>query len=73
VPSPESFDIKGMTGFTHDQFDKLQAINTEDWRREILQQDELFMKLYSHLPKELVFQRELLVSRIRADDLKIAF
>jgi phosphoenolpyruvate carboxykinase (GTP) len=66
-------DIKGMTGFTHDQFDKLQAINTEDWRREILQQDELFMKLYSHLPKELVFQRELLVSRIRADDLKIAF
>jgi len=73
VPSPESFDIKGMTGFTHDQLDKLQAINTEDWRREILQQDELFMKLYSHLPKELVFQRELLVSRIRADDLKIAF
>jgi phosphoenolpyruvate carboxykinase (GTP) len=73
VPSPESFDIKGMTGFTHEQFDKLQAINTEDWRREILQQDELFMKLYSHLPKELVFQRELLVSRIRADDLKIAF
>jgi len=27
-------------------------------------QDELFMKLYTHLPKELVFQRELLISRL---------
>ncbi len=27
-------------------------------------QDELFMKLYSDLPKELLFQRELLISRL---------
>jgi phosphoenolpyruvate carboxykinase (GTP) len=27
-------------------------------------QEELFMKLYSHLPKELIFQRELLVARL---------
>ena len=35
-----------------------------DWRREVLLQDELFFKLYSHLPKELIFQRELLVARL---------
>jgi phosphoenolpyruvate carboxykinase (GTP) len=27
-------------------------------------QDELFIKLYSQLPKELVFQRELLIARL---------
>jgi len=27
-------------------------------------QEELFMKLYAHLPKELIFQRELLVARL---------
>ena len=36
----------------------------EDWKREVLSTDELFMKLYSHLPKELIFQRELLVARL---------
>ena len=36
----------------------------EDWRREAIMQDELFIKLYSHLPKELIFQRELLVARL---------
>ena len=64
VPGPECFDISEMPGFGREQLEKLQTINIEDWRREILQQDELFMKLYSHLPKELVFQRELLVSRL---------
>jgi len=27
-------------------------------------QDELFFKLYADLPKELIFQRELLISRL---------
>ena len=38
--------------------------NHDEWRREVLSQDELFLKLYSHLPKELIFQRELLVARL---------
>ena len=29
-----------------------------------MMQEELFMKLYAHLPKELIFQRELLVARL---------
>ena len=36
----------------------------EEWRREVLMQDELFMKLHADLPKELIFQRELLVARL---------
>ena len=36
----------------------------EEWRHEVLLQDELFFKLHSDLPKELIFQRELLVARL---------
>ena len=42
----------------------LVQLDQKDWKREVLSQDELFMKLYSHLPKELIFQRELLVARL---------
>ena len=64
VPNPKSFDLGGMTNFTQEQFAKAQAVNNEEWRREVILQEELFMRLYSHLPKELIFQRELLVARL---------
>jgi phosphoenolpyruvate carboxykinase (GTP) len=64
VPGAECFDLGGMENFAREDLEKLQTINLEDWRHEILMQDELFLKLYAHLPKELIFQRELLVSRL---------
>jgi phosphoenolpyruvate carboxykinase (GTP) len=64
VPRLRSFDISGMNSFSAEQFEQAQTISHEEWRREILMQEELFMKLYSHLPKELIFQRELLVARL---------
>ena len=64
VPAAQSFDLEGMDGFDAARLDAAQTINYEDWRREVLMQDELFFKLYSHLPKELIFQRELLVARL---------
>jgi phosphoenolpyruvate carboxykinase (GTP) len=64
VPGAASFDLGGLEGYTREKLEQAQTINYEDWRRELLQQDELFMRLYSHLPKELIFQRELLVARL---------
>jgi phosphoenolpyruvate carboxykinase (GTP) len=64
VPGPESFDLGDMENYTPECLQQAQTINFKDWRRELLQQDELFMKLYSHLPKEMIFQRELLVARL---------
>jgi phosphoenolpyruvate carboxykinase (GTP) len=64
VPYAKDFDLKGLANYPPEKFDRVQDINYDDWRRELLQQDELFMKIYSHLPKELIFQRELLVSRL---------
>jgi phosphoenolpyruvate carboxykinase (GTP) len=64
VPDAHTFDLEDFEGFDPEKFEKLQYIDTEGWRKELISQDELFMKLYSHLPKELIFQRELLVSRL---------
>ena len=64
VPREQDFDLAGMQDFTKRDFEKAQAINIEEWRREILSQDELFMKIYAFIPKEMIFQRELLVARL---------
>jgi len=64
VPEPRDFDLSGMENFDLEKMAKVQAINFEEWRREALSHDELFFKLYSDLPKELMLQRELLVARL---------
>src|SRR4029079_1548124 len=64
VPGAKSFDLEGMKEFDTARLERAQTINFQEWRREVLMQDELFIKLYSHLPKELIFQRELLVARL---------
>ena len=64
MPEPGDIDTKGMTGFTPAGLTEALSVDIEDWKREVLLQDELFLKLESDLPKELVFQRELLISRL---------
>ena len=64
MPYPEDFDLTGLEGVTKETFEELQKIDKSEWVRELLLQDELFIKLYERLPKELVFQRELLISRL---------
>jgi phosphoenolpyruvate carboxykinase (GTP) len=64
IPGSNSFDLEGLTGFDPARLEEAQSINVEDWRREIAMQDELFFKLRQHLPRELVNERELLISRL---------
>ena len=64
VPGPNSLDLTGLDDFTNEQMEQAQAIREEEWRREITMQDELFMKIHARLPKELIFQRELLLARL---------
>jgi GTP-dependent phosphoenolpyruvate carboxykinase len=40
------------------------SIDVGEWKKEILAQDELFLRLHSDLPLELHYQRELLISRL---------
>ena len=63
TPQFEDFDTDGLD-FSEEQFDKAMAFNRDEWKREILSQGELFLDLYDHLPKELVYQKELLAARL---------
>ena len=64
MPKFKDFRAEGLAGFGEEQFNEASKVDREEWYRELLQQDELFFKLYERLPKEMVFQRELLVSRL---------
>jgi phosphoenolpyruvate carboxykinase (GTP) len=54
----------GLEDFTEERFAELMAVDRQAWMSEILSHDELFMKLYDRLPKELIFIRELAVSTL---------
>jgi phosphoenolpyruvate carboxykinase (GTP) len=65
LPDYEDIDMEGLEKtVTPEVFAEAQKIDTSEWHRELLLQDELFIKLYSELPKDLIFQRELLMSRL---------
>jgi phosphoenolpyruvate carboxykinase (GTP) len=64
VPGPRDFDLGGMADFNSEKLAKAQEIGLEEWRREAMAHDDLSLKLYADLPKELIFQRELLVARL---------
>ncbi len=64
-PNYEDIQMDGIKDqITPEVWEKLQLIDKDDWQKELIMQDELFFKLYANLPKELIFQRELLVSRL---------
>jgi phosphoenolpyruvate carboxykinase (GTP) len=65
LPDYADLDMEGLEkNITPEVFAEAQKIDTSEWHRELLLQDELFIKLYSELPKDLIFQRELLMSRL---------
>ncbi len=64
VPTYADIDWRGMEDFTPEQFEQVMSIDTELWKQEILSHDELFMKLYDRLPKELLSVRDLLLSSL---------
>jgi phosphoenolpyruvate carboxykinase (GTP) len=63
MPRPEDIDLEGLD-VDHEDLDALQSIDNKDVKTEILSQEELFLKLAGDLPKEMIFQRELLISRL---------
>jgi phosphoenolpyruvate carboxykinase (GTP) len=40
------------------------AVDRVAWRKEIMEHEELFLDLHAHLPKEMVYERELLICRL---------
>ncbi len=63
MPRPGDIDLEGLPDGPA-RFTAAQAVDLESLKRELLTQEELFMKLAGEVPKELVFQRELLIARL---------
>ena len=63
MPRAQDIDLEGL-GITEQDFNLLESIDPEEFKVEILSQEELFLKLAGDLPKEMIFQRELLISRL---------
>ncbi|TVR53241.1 MAG: phosphoenolpyruvate carboxykinase (GTP) [Puniceicoccaceae bacterium] len=63
VPRYEDLDWTGLD-FPKEQWDRIMKVNRDDWRREVIQHEELFLELHDHLPKEMVYERELLICRL---------
>jgi phosphoenolpyruvate carboxykinase (GTP) len=64
MPRHEDLNWKGLEDFSPQQFQEVMAIDREAWQTEIVSQQEFFMKLYDKLPKEFLFERELLLSSL---------
>jgi len=63
MPDREDIDLEGLD-YDRANLEEALKIDVGDWKKEVLAQDELFIKLHSDLPMELHFQRELLISRL---------
>ena len=63
MPKPDDIDLEGLDINTS-EFRALERIDPTSFKAEILGQEELLLRLAGDLPKEMVFQRELLISRL---------
>jgi phosphoenolpyruvate carboxykinase (GTP) len=63
VPRYRDIEWDGLD-FSEEKFEELQKFDRDAWKAEVLGQGELFFDLHSTLPKELLYERELLICRM---------
>jgi phosphoenolpyruvate carboxykinase (GTP) len=63
MPRPQDIDLEGLD-VDREDLEALQTVEVDAVKNELLNQEELFLRLAGDLPKEMVFQRELLISRL---------
>ncbi len=61
-PRYEDLDWRGLEDFPPERFQELMAVDRDAWVNELISHEELLIKLYDRLPKELIFIRELILS-----------
>jgi phosphoenolpyruvate carboxykinase (GTP) len=64
MPRYEDLDWRGLESFTAQQFQSVMSIDRDLWNSEIVSHEELFIKLYDRLPKELLSARDLILSSL---------
>ena len=63
MPRYSELNLKGLEHISRDTIDALMRVDHKELRAELLSSEELYLDLYDHLPKELIYQRELLAGR----------
>ena len=63
MPRGDDINLEGLD-ISKEDFRRLETEDPEEFKAEIMSQEELFLKLAGDLPKEMIFQRELLISRL---------
>ncbi|HKJ18760.1 MAG TPA: phosphoenolpyruvate carboxykinase (GTP) [Xanthomonadales bacterium] len=62
MPTHKDINWEGLESFTKKDFHKAMSIDKKDWDKELLETDELFIRLYDRIPKEMIAIRTLLLS-----------
>ena len=63
TPKYSDMNWQGLD-FSYEQFQQLQTVDREAWKREVMGHEELFLLLHDHLPPEMIYERELLICRL---------
>jgi len=63
TPHFDDINWQGLD-FPRATFDELQTVDRDQWRREVMGHEELFILLHDHLPPEMIYERELLICRL---------
>ena len=63
VPNKKDLDWSGLD-FSDEMWDQLMTIDKDKLIMQTLRHEELFLQISEFLPKEMLFERELLVSRL---------
>ncbi|CAN5567879.1 phosphoenolpyruvate carboxykinase (GTP) [soil metagenome] len=63
TPHYDDINWKGLD-FPRETFEALQKVDRDQWRREVMGHEELFLLLHDHLPPEMIYERELLICRL---------
>ena len=64
MPTEDQIEWGGLDQSVRNNFRQAMRLDREDWVRELLLHEELFIKLYDRLPKEFVLRRELLLAAL---------
>jgi len=63
MPHYDDIDWTGLA-FAKEKFEELQHFDRAVWRAEVIGHEELFLDLHDRLPREMVYERELMICRM---------
>jgi phosphoenolpyruvate carboxykinase (GTP) len=64
MPRFEDLNWEGLDDFTDADFRKAMSVGRDDWNKEILAHDELFIRLNDRIPREMIAIRDLTLSAL---------